>query len=144
MEIRDKITITIVAMISGATSTLLTYSIIMYSLSDEVEALKKKSCKDSIQNVITLKVDSINQQQNNIDITPIPPIYKPYVPSHNNSDDEIRMLREKQSFKGDGSYIYTPMRSVPTREKQIEKEVQKYIDKHGDRLYEELEAKYGN
>lgn len=32
---------------------------------------------------------------------------------NNYSDEEIRILREKQSFKSDGGYIYTPGRHVP-------------------------------
>jgi len=36
------------------------------------------------------------------------------------TDEEIRMLREKQSFKSNGGYIYTPGRRVPSREEQIE------------------------
>ena len=56
------------------------------------------------------------------------------------SDEEIRILREKQSFKPGGSYIYTPGRNVPSREKEI----QRFIDKHGQEIYEQLEDKYGN
>jgi len=56
------------------------------------------------------------------------------------SDEEIRILREKQSYKSDGSYIYTPGRHVPSREEEIEK----YIDKHGEEIYEELHDKYKN
>ena len=69
--------------------------------------------------------------------------YEPFVKipkSRNYSDEEIRILREKQSFKNDGSYIYTPGRHVPTREEEI----QNYIDEHGDEIYEELQDKYGN
>lgn len=39
---------------------------------------------------------------------------------HNYSDEEIRIFREKQSYKSDGSYIYTPGRHVPSREEEIE------------------------
>lgn len=56
------------------------------------------------------------------------------------SDEEIRIMREKQSFKPGGSYIYTPGRNVPSREEEI----QKFIDKHGQEIYEQLEDKYGN
>ena len=56
------------------------------------------------------------------------------------SDEEIRILREKQSFKPGGSYIYTPGRNVPSREKEI----QRFIDKYGEEIYEQLEDKYGN
>lgn len=31
---------------------------------------------------------------------------------NNYSDEEIRILREKQSFKSDGGYIYTPGRRI--------------------------------
>ena len=65
-------------------------------------------------------------------------------PSRNYSDEEIRILREKQSFKSDGSYIYTPGRHVPTYKEVQEKAIKDYIDKHGDEIYEELEDKYGN
>lgn len=44
------------------------------------------------------------------------------------SDEEIRILREKQSFKSDGSYIYTPGRKVKSREREI----QDYIDDNID------------
>ena len=60
--------------------------------------------------------------------------------SHNYSDEEIRILREKQSFQNGGSYIYTPGRHVPSREEEIKN----YIDEHGDEIYEELHDKYGN
>lgn len=56
------------------------------------------------------------------------------------SDEEIRILREKQSYKSDGSYIYTPGRVVKTREQEI----QDYIDKNGRDIYEQLEDEYGN
>lgn len=64
--------------------------------------------------------------------------------SKNYSDEEIRILREKQSFQNDGSYIYTPGRHVPTREELSRKEIERYIDKHGEEVYEELHDKYGN
>ncbi|MAO08077.1 MAG: hypothetical protein CL596_05125 [Alteromonas sp.] len=53
------------------------------------------------------------------------------------SDEEIRMLREKQSFKSEGSYIYTPGRHVPTREEEIER----YLEDNPD-LIEEIYEKY--
>ena len=74
--------------------------------------------------------------------------YEPLVPvrqqSKNYSDEEIRILREKQSFQSDGSYIYTPGRHIPTREELSRKEIERYIDKHGEEVYEELHDKYGN
>jgi len=42
---------------------------------------------------------------------------------NNYSDAEIRMMREEQSFKSDGGYIYTPGRHVRT----IEDEIEEYI-----------------
>jgi len=39
---------------------------------------------------------------------------------HNYSDEEIRIFREKQSYKSDGGYIYTPGRHVPSREEEME------------------------
>lgn len=38
-----------------------------------------------------------------------------FLQDRNLSDEEIRILREKQSFKSDGGYIYTPGRKVPKR-----------------------------
>lgn len=73
--------------------------------------------------------------------------YQPFIQvpkSKNYSDEEIRILREKQSFQSGGSYIYTPGRHVPTREELSRKEIERYIDKHGEELYEELHDKYGN
>lgn len=56
---------------------------------------------------------------------------------HNYSDEEIRILKEKQSFKE--GYIHTPGRSVPTREEQFEQHmdnnpelIEEYIDKYKD------------
>lgn len=43
---------------------------------------------------------NIRQRNNNINL-------------NNYSDEEIRILREKQSFNSDGGYIYTPGRHVP-------------------------------
>lgn len=38
----------------------------------------------------------------------------------NYTDTEIRMMRERESYKSRGTYIYTPARHVPTREEEIE------------------------
>ncbi len=53
------------------------------------------------------------------------------------SDEEIRMLREKQSYQSDGSYIYTPGRYVPTREEEIEQ----YLEDNPE-VIEEIYDKY--
>lgn len=89
------------------------------------------------------KVKSWDYQENHWET------YEPFVPtkrqwSNNYSDEEIRMLREKQSFKNDGSYIHTPGRYVPTRKELDEKAIEDYIDEHGQELYDELEDKYGD
>lgn len=60
----------------------------------------------------------------------IPPEEK--VRATNISDEEIRMLREIRSYKGDGSYIYTPGRRVKTKER----EMQDYIDDNIDEILE--------
>lgn len=62
----------------------------------------------------------------------------------NLSDEEIRILREKQSYKPGGSYIYTPGRNVKSREKITDEAIEKYLDKHGEELYDELRDKYEN
>ena len=136
--------VTAVSIISAVTATVITYSTVMYTLSDEIEtSVKKKDCQDSIKTVMLNKITKEEKEfKPFIDVQPVYPNQIPR--SYNYSDDEIRDLREKQSFKEDGSYIYTPMRSIPSREKQIDKQVRKYIDEHGDQLYEELEDKYGN
>lgn len=60
------------------------------------------------------------------------------------SDEEIRILREKQSFKSGGSYIYTPGRNVPSYKELHDRAIEDYIDKHGEDIYDELSDKYGN
>lgn len=60
--------------------------------------------------------------------------------SHNYSDQEIRDIREIHSYNSNGTYIRTPGRKVRT----LEKEVERYIDKHGEELYEELRDYYGD
>lgn len=60
------------------------------------------------------------------------------------SDEEIRIMREKQSYKPGGSYIYTPGRNVPSYEKMHEKAIEKYLDDQGEELYDELRDKYGD
>ena len=50
----------------------------------------------------------------------------------NITDEEIRMLRERRSYKSDGSYIYTPGRRVKSRER----EMQDYIDDNIDEILE--------
>ncbi len=62
-----------------------------------------------------------------IDIPPPQPIR-----ATNISDEEIRMLREIRSYKGDGSYIYTPGRRVKSRER----EMQDYIEDNIDEILE--------
>lgn len=97
-------------------------------------------------------VDTLTQIENK-PIDPFPegwPNVKPkpveiryiYPNSYNDnlSDEEIRILREKNSYRTDGRYIYTPRRIVPTREQEIEN----YIEKHGRDIYEQLEDEYGN
>lgn len=56
----------------------------------------------------------------------------------NYSDEEIRSLREIHSYNSGGYYLHTPGRDVPTREKEIER----YLDRHGEDLYNELRDKY--
>lgn len=56
---------------------------------------------------------------------------------NNYSDEEIRMLREKQSYKSNGSYIYTPGRHVPSREQEIEN----YLEDNPE-IIEEIYDKY--
>ena len=60
------------------------------------------------------------------------------------SDEEIRILREKQSFKSGGSYIYTPGRNVKSHKQLQNEQIEKYIEEHGEQIYEKLEDKYGN
>ena len=60
------------------------------------------------------------------------------------SDEEIRILREKQSFKPGGSYIYTPGRNVKSHKEIQNERIEKYIEDHGEEIYEKLEDKYGN
>ena len=59
--------------------------------------------------------------------------WETYSKPQNLSDEEIRILREKQSYKNDGSYIYTPGRRVKTREQEI----QEYIDDNIDEIIDE-------
>src|SRR5690606_15210533 len=42
------------------------------------------------------------------------------------SDEEIRILREKQSFKPGGSYIYTPGRIVKSHKELQDEQIEKY------------------
>lgn len=49
------------------------------------------------------------------------------------SDEEIRTLRERQSYNSNGSYIYTPGRHVPSREEEIENYIEDNIDEIMDR-----------
>lgn len=51
-----------------------------------------------------------------------------YQEPRNYSDEEIRQLREEQSFKSDGGYIHTPNRYVPSREELIEKAVEETLN----------------
>lgn len=60
----------------------------------------------------------------------IPPEEK--IRATNISDEEIRMLREIRSYKGDGSYIYIPGRRVKSKER----EMQDYIDDNIDEILE--------
>lgn len=46
----------------------------------------------------------------------------------NYSDEEIRIMREKQSYQPDGGYIYTPGRKIKTREEEIESYIEDNID----------------
>jgi len=59
--------------------------------------------------------------------------WETYSKPQNLSDEEIRTLREKHSYKNDGSYIYTPGRRVKTREQEI----QEYIDDNIDEIIDE-------
>ncbi len=55
------------------------------------------------------EVKKVDSKQYNLDNNP-----RKYHKNLNNySDEEIRILREKQSYKSDGGYIYTPGRHVP-------------------------------
>jgi hypothetical protein len=62
-----------------------------YSYFETLDDVKKVESEQNILN--------IRQRNNNINL-------------NNYSDEEIRILREKQSFKSDGGYIYTPGRHV--------------------------------
>lgn len=53
------------------------------------------------------------------------------------TDEEIRMLRERESFKSSGTYIYTPGRHVPSREQEIEN----YLEDNPE-VVEEIYDKY--
>lgn len=54
--------------------------------------------------------------------------WETYKHPYNLSDEEIRMLREKQSYKSNSTYIYTPGRHVKTREQEIEEYIEDNID----------------
>lgn len=54
----------------------------------------------------------------------------------NYSDEEIRIIREIESFKTEGTYIYTPGRHVPSRQEEI----RDYIEDNIDDILDE----YGN
>lgn len=49
------------------------------------------------------------------------------------SDTEIKMMRELQSYKSDGRYIYTPGRYI----KSDEEKIRDYIEEHIDEILDE-------